>query len=48
MSGKIDLVSLTSAKCIIKNNLTSESCKFTPERIYPNVNMHRDSMEFCP
>ena len=29
------------------NNLASESCKFTPEQIYPNVNMHRDSMEFC-
>ena len=29
------------------NNLTSETCKFTPERIYPNVDMHRDSMEFC-
>ena len=27
--------------------MTSESCKFTPERIHPNVTMHRDSMEFC-
>ena len=28
------------------NNLASESCCFTPEQIYPNVNMHRDSKEF--
>ena len=42
MSGKIDL---TSAK-IHTNNLASESYKFTPERIYPNVNMHRVSVEF--
>ena len=47
MSGKIDLVSLQVPKCIVKTTLGSESCKFTPERIYPNVNMHRDSMEFC-
>ena len=28
------------------NNLSSELYKFTPEGIYPNFNMHRDSMEF--
>ena len=45
MSGKIDPV---SCQMHYTNNLTSESCKFTPEWIYPNVNMHRDSTEFCP
>ena len=35
MSGKIDLVSLQVPKCIAKTTLGSESCKYTPERIYP-------------
>ena len=47
MSGKIDLIIITSTKCIAQKNLASESCEFIPEQIYPHVDMHRDTMEFC-